>query len=184
MAVGLASFFVIQDFPAESTFLSVSEKERVLLRLRIDHGGESLHCSRVLLSDSDDNVDEFPLAAGDIPFDWQHIRNAFKDWRVATFVFLYVTIATPLCKLLIYYQHQKEGLLIHPYKKRCSVSLYSYHCQLSRCMDPTAIRPALYTAFLFRFLCHTVRNIPPVVNCIAVSASDVACVLQHKFLVF
>jgi len=72
--VGLVSFWMVQDFPAEATFLSPDERVRVLRRLHYDQ----------------------QASARDEAFQWKYFWQAVTDWKTYMGMFLYMGPIMPL----------------------------------------------------------------------------------------
>lgn len=70
---------MMEDFPEESKFLTEQEKAAVILRLKEDQG-----------------------SAGEAEFNWGHIWAAFKDYRVYTYMLIYIGVAEPLYSLALF----------------------------------------------------------------------------------
>jgi hypothetical protein len=60
VAVALASFYMIQDFPATAQFLTEEERTAVLLRLQADQR----------------------VSARGEEFKWKNVRSALTDWKI------------------------------------------------------------------------------------------------------
>lgn len=72
--VGIASFWMVHDFPAEARFLSKDDRSRVLLRLKRDNQSSAHH-------------EEFKL---------EYLWAALKEWKMYNGALMYMGILMPL----------------------------------------------------------------------------------------
>ncbi|KAK6215337.1 major facilitator superfamily transporter [Colletotrichum tabaci] len=72
LAVAIAAFFVMNDYPATAKFLTVAEKEEVTRRLEQDRSALA---------------DEFSMV---------YFKDAMKDWKIWVHMFITIGIYTPL----------------------------------------------------------------------------------------
>ncbi|OCF34043.1 hypothetical protein I316_04390 [Kwoniella heveanensis BCC8398] len=71
--IGIASIWMVHDWPDQAKFLTPLEKEMALLRLKEDTG---------------------VMQEG--TFSWKVIRRALKDWKTPTFMLMYIGCAEPI----------------------------------------------------------------------------------------
>ncbi|KAH8879027.1 MFS general substrate transporter [Thozetella sp. PMI_491] len=74
VVIGLASFWMVHDFPAEAKFLSDEDRNRVLRRLRLDKQASAHH-------------EDFSLA---------YVRQALQDWKTYMAMLIYMGPLMPL----------------------------------------------------------------------------------------
>lgn len=80
MAIGLASFFMVHDFPDEARFLSADDRARVLLRLKRDGQHSAEH-------------EDFSMA---------YLWAALADWKTYAGMFIYMGPLMPLYAFSIF----------------------------------------------------------------------------------
>ncbi|WWC67492.1 uncharacterized protein I206_101400 [Kwoniella pini CBS 10737] len=71
--VGIASIFMVHDWPDQAKFLTPLEKEMVLLRLKEDTG---------IMQEG--------------TFSWTVVKKALKDWKTPIFMLMYIGCAEPI----------------------------------------------------------------------------------------
>ncbi|WRT65182.1 uncharacterized protein IL334_002125 [Kwoniella shivajii] len=74
--VGIASIFMVHDWPDQAKFLTPLEKEMVILRLKDDTG---------IMQEG--------------TFSWKMVRSALKDWKTLCFMLMYIGCAEPIYRL-------------------------------------------------------------------------------------
>ncbi|KAL9049987.1 MAG: hypothetical protein Q9162_006902 [Coniocarpon cinnabarinum] len=99
--LGLLTWFMVQDFPAEATFLTEGERARVLKRLREDNQASAEH-SKLTMKD---------------------VLDAYKDWKTYAFAIVYMgcdgslyafSLFTPSIISALGYTSTKANLLSVP----------------------------------------------------------------------
>lgn len=111
VVVGVISFWVVQDFPAEAQFLSTDDKARVLRRLREDKQSSAEH-------------EDFKMT-----YLWQSI----KDWKTWTACLIYMGVAGSLYAFsmflpsiilqLGYTSSEAQLLSVAPYVAACILTI-------------------------------------------------------------
>ncbi|TQN70360.1 putative transporter, partial [Colletotrichum shisoi] len=86
LAVAIAAFFVMNDYPATAKFLTVAEKEEVTRRLEQDRSALA---------------DEFSMV---------YFKDAMKDWKIWVHMFITIGIYTPLYSYSLFLPTIVSGL--------------------------------------------------------------------------
>jgi len=73
MIIGIASFWMMQDWPDQAKFLTPLEREFVLTRLKREQG-----------------------PAGEVTFGRRHLKQAFGDWKMWCLMIMYIGAGEPL----------------------------------------------------------------------------------------
>jgi hypothetical protein len=73
MIIGIASFWMMQDWPDQAKFLTPLEREFVLSRLKREQG-----------------------PAGEVTFGRRHLKQAFGDWKMWCLMIMYIGAGEPL----------------------------------------------------------------------------------------
>ena len=110
--IGLFSWFMVHDFPAEATFLSEAERARVLKRLREDN----------------------QASAEQAKLSWENVIAAYTDWKTYAFAVVYMgcdcalyafSLFTPSIISALGYKSTKANLLsVPPYAAAAILTIF------------------------------------------------------------